>query len=177
MSSLDQAAKELTEIYDDYFRMSQDLQADGHRILDDERQDQTARRNLVRVTWPMLEAYSSSLRAMCSLFQRHCQIRLTRKQVQLLEDESQLGSAERLKQTLKLAFRLHEIDPPRFGDTNWSNVHIAIGVRDRITHPKRASDLEIPDEEWEEAHDGLAWAIRCFTSFFDEVNKKYGSAA
>jgi hypothetical protein len=175
VSSLEQASKQLTAVYDDYFSLSDALRADGERILDDPRSDQTWRRNLIRVTWPMLEAYASILRAMCKVYREYYEIRLTQKQERLLEDESQLASADRLKETLKLAFRLHELeDSPSFGDADWSSVRKAIAVRDRITHPKSSIDLEIADDEWESVHGGLTWALQCFTSFFDQTNTRYG---
>jgi hypothetical protein len=64
-----------------------------------------------------------------------------------------------------------------FGNIDWQNVQDAIKVRDRITHPKNAQDLNIDDEEWARIHSGLAWMLKGFTDYFDQVNQKYGQTA
>ena len=178
MATLQEAARELGAAYDDYFMLSDVLRRDGARVLDDSRADEPWRRNVVRVTWPMIEAYASTLRRFCNVFRKYCDLELSTKHVRLLDDESQFGTPERIKETLKLAYRLHDLnDPPDFGDKQWSCVREAIEVRDRIMHPKSAADLEISDKNWPSVHAGLVWALTCFTRFFDQVSKKYGPAA
>jgi hypothetical protein len=113
MSRLEDAVEELTQVYDDYFQLSDYLRTDGKRILDDANSDQTTRRNLIRVSFPMVEAYSGVLRKICHVLRRHSKIHLTKKQIRLLDDESLLASADRLKESLKLAFRVHELNEPR----------------------------------------------------------------
>lgn len=174
MTTLQEAVRELGAVYDDYFVLSNVLREDGNRVLDDPRADQPWRRNLVRVHWPMIEAYASTLRRFCNVFRKHCELTLSAKHARLLDDESQFATAERIKETLKLAYRLHELDrTPNFSDRHWANVRSAIQARDRIMHPKSASDLEISDADWPEIHSGLAWVLSAFTEFFDLVNKKY----
>ncbi len=174
MAILQEAVRELGVAYDDYFVLSNILREDGSRVLDDPRADQPWRRNLVRVHWPMIEAYASTLRRFCNVFRKHCELTLSEKHARLLDDESQFATAERIKETLKLAYRLHELEgTPNFGDQHWANVRSAIQVRDRITHPNSAVDLEVSDEDWPGIHSGLAWVLSAFTEFFDLVNKKY----
>lgn len=178
MDALQRAAKELGAAYDDYFALSAELRTDGNRVLDDSNVDQPWRRNLVRVTWPMIEAYASTLRRFCNVFRKYCRLNLSSKHTRLLDDESLFGSAERIKETLKLAYQLHELEgAPTFCDKHWADVRKALTVRDRITHPKSASDLVISDGEWPNVHSGLSWALSRFTEFFDRVHKKYGPAA
>lgn len=178
VNDLNQASKELGEVYDDYFLLSDTLRSDGERILDDPNTDQTWRRNLVRVAWPMIEAYGSVLRRQCIVFSNYCELELSPKHRRLLEDESNFQSSERIKESLKLAIKLLELDRPMdFSDENWQCVREAIVVRDRITHPMKAADLEIGDEEWVRIHSGMTWMLRGFTDFFDQVNQKYGPQA
>ena len=70
-------------------------------------------------------------------------------------------------QTLKTAIRYamrqaREINPALTIDydaTGWSNLAIAIDVRHRITHPKRASDLIIEKKELDATSSALNWLL------------------
>ena len=176
MNQLEIAARELAEIYDDYFQLSKHLQADGNRILDDPKSDQSTRRNLIRVSFPMIEAYSNTLRMLCKVLGTHTQFSLTKRQVRLLDDNDRtLTSPDRLKESLKLAFKIHEFDnEPSFSDKHWQNVLCAFSIRERITHPKRAAELIILDDEWGLAHQGLLWVLQTFSSFISQVHENYG---
>jgi hypothetical protein len=178
LNELEKASHELGQVYEDYFQLSDTLREDGERILSDQKTDQTWRRNLIRVTWPMIEAYASVLRRQCLVFTKFCELNLSTKHRKLLIDESNFHSSERIKESLKLAYRLHQLDRTmNFGNIDWQNVQDAIKVRDRITHPKNSQDLNIDDEEWARIHSGLAWMLKGFTDYFDQVNQKYGQTA
>lgn len=175
MDALQNAVRELTAVYDDYFKLSAVLQEDGNRVLDDPRSDQAWRRTLLRTTWPMVEAYSHCIRRICEVLVRHTGAELKDGERKLLYNEERLGAPERVKKTLKLAYRIHELsNRPNFGEQGWENACTAITERDRLMHPKHPADLEIDDSEWETIHNGLAWMLRVHTAFFDRIYQKFG---
>ena len=175
MSALETAARELANVYEDYFEMSKKLQSDMNALVERESETPEWRRNFVRTSWPMIEAYASTLRNICSVISKHAGLKLSKRNRKLLEDESRLATTERLKQSLKLAFNMHELEvKPIFSDANWLHLRQAIRVRDRLMHPKKSSDLDIAEDEWQEIFNGITWVLSELFSFFEQVHKQYG---
>ena len=178
MSRLQEAANELATVYDDYFELSKELQTDLDKILDDESDSPSWQRNFVRTAWPMIEAYSGTLRNLCSVLDKHSEFKKTKRQQHLLNGTAKFSSDQRIKESLKLAFRIHELDEkPVFGDKNWQNLQQATELRHRITHPNKSHDLHISEAEWNTAYEGITWLLRELFSFFNQVHTKYGHDA
>jgi len=178
MTELDLAANELSLVYEDYFVLSETLKLDLDKLLDEESDSQTWRRNFVRTSWPMIEAYSSTLRNLCSVLDKHSKFDKSKRQKHLLANKATFSSVQRIKESMKLAFKIHELDEkPVFGDQNWQKLQKAVKVRNRITHPNSSRDLQISDKDWQQVYEGIVWLMHELFSFFNQVHSKYGPRA
>ena len=132
-----------------------------------------ARRTLVRTVFAYVEAWASIQRRL--LLEQHDigVIALTRAEHALLHCESyELDTAGRpharpnrlpdghrlvrfLLATGARAFGTDE--PPDFSARGWSSFCSAWKIRNRITHPAHASDLELTDDDIAAVHAGYLW--------------------
>ena len=68
-----------------------------------------------------------------------------------------------LKENLKFALQTYaaitcvEFDLNLGGDLRWQSVHKAVGIRNRITHPKRVHDMIVSDEELDHVQQAFLW--------------------
>ena len=113
MNKLREAANELSQVYKDYFLLSEVLRLDLDDVLDQESDTQTWRRNFIRTSWPMIEAYSNTLRNLCSVLDKHSKFDKSKRQRHLLANKAKFSSVQRIKESLKLAFKIHELDEKR----------------------------------------------------------------
>ena len=126
----------------------------------------------------MIEAYSNSLKNLCIVLDKHSKFKKSKRQQHLLNGAAKFSADQRIKESLKLAFRIHELDEnPVFGDKNWQNLREAAELRHRITHPNQSKDLRISEKEWNIAYKGITWLMRELFSFCNQVFSKYGSDA
>jgi hypothetical protein len=62
--------------------------------------------------------------------------------------------------TLRSAAECARVDPdPWFSDNGWEQFQIALKIRHRITHPKRAEDLDITDDEMGAVRESHRWLL------------------
>ena len=175
MSKLREAANELSQVYEDYFLLSEVLKLDLDKLLDEESDSQIWRKNFVCTSWPMIEAYSNTPRNLCSVLDKHSEFDKSKRQRHLLANKANFSSVQRIKETLKLAFKIYELDEkPVFGDQNWQKLQKAVKVRNSITLPNSSNDLQITDKDWGLIYEGIIWLMRELFSFFDQVHSKYG---
>jgi hypothetical protein len=63
-----------------------------------------------------------------------------------------------------------DFDPaPFFSDNGWKEMQIALGVRHRITHPKKPEDLEITEEELYSISEGQRWLFNCLVDILNLI--------
>lgn len=101
---------------------------------------------------------------------------LATKETKVLCSENSFDTDERIKLTLRAAYKLFELQPvPNFGGSGWSNAKKLLDKRHLLMHPKIPADLIVPNELWDELHDGVAWLIEHLFNFFSLLQKKYGT--
>jgi len=71
--------------------------------------------------------------------------------------EHKVPFADHFAFTLRTHFSALEIEEDPFKDSGWPLFQKALAVRDRITHPKLASDVEITNEDLAICESGLSW--------------------
>src|SRR5262249_24849713 len=77
-----------------------------------------------------------------------------------------------LKTNIKFAFRAyaraHLLDYKlNVGDNRWNDFKNSLAVRDRLTHPKEAENLEVSDEELKCLQRAFDWFSECTTEVSD----------
>lgn len=100
---------------------------------------------------------------------------LSSKEKQVLRSEKELGANERIKRTLKVAYKLFEFQPaPNFGGPEWPRAQRVLKRRHFLMHPKTPTDLYFSDEFWGELRDDVTWHIERQFSFVAALHAKHG---
>lgn len=133
---------------------------------------QTARRDIVRaslaamegVTWTMRQHVASTvadldaLTPMADLALREASYNVTANG-QIVEQPRWLA----LPTAIRLAVSQAKLISPEievdFSERGWSNVHSALNIRNRITHPKPGNDLTITKDDLNIVASGLSWLL------------------
>ncbi len=160
--------------FDNYFALSDILMKDLQDLLETESDSQHWRRNYIRVSASLIEGYAHCLREMCAVSFMCVAPKISQKEEKVLRSEQNLDANERIKRTLRVAYKLFELQPaPNFGGLEWPRAQRILAKRHLIMHPKNPADLNIPDELWEELYDDITWLIKQFFSFISALDKKY----
>ena len=160
--------------FDNYFKLSVVLQADMNALLDGECEDQHWRRNFVRSVAALIEGHAHCLREMCAVSFECIAPELTKKEEEVLKFEAAFSAVERMKLTLRAAYKLFELAPaPNFGVREWPKAQRVLEKRHLLMHPKTPADLEIPDRLWVEIRTDVAWLIEQLFNFFVLLQKKH----
>jgi hypothetical protein len=161
--------------FDKYFAMSNILQDDIEVLLDVKDDSQNSRRNFIRAAAALIEGYAHCFREMCELGVATGAGPLTSKEVQVIQAERSFDSAERIKLTLRAAYKSFQLPSvPEFGDEGWQHAQILIEKRDRLMHPKSVKDLEVPDALWADIHEGTKWLFRQLFGFMEQLAIVHG---
>ena len=162
--------------FDNYLALSKELQRDLLTLLDTESNSQYWRRNFVRVSASVIEGYAHCLRDMCAISFDCISPTINNKEADVLKAEQTFGANERIKLTLKVAYKLFELQPaPNFGGEEWPRAQRVLKKRHSLMHPKIPSDLEVSDELWEELYEDATWLLEQLFNFASLLEKKYGS--
>lgn len=168
--------QQMDAAFDNYFVMSDLLQADIEELLNHDEGTQSARRNFVRAAASLVEGYSSCFREMCQVGLETGPGTLSKKEVKVLKSERSFGSVERIKLSARAAFKLFGLpSPPDFGASGWRQAQTFLEKRDRLMHPKSAQDLEISDESWADIYDGTVWLLQQLFGFMGQIAKTHGT--
>jgi hypothetical protein len=161
--------------FDNYFALSNELREDLASLLDSESDSQHWRRNYIRVSASLIEGYAHCFREMCLVSFECIAPEITAKEEQALISEKGLSANERIKSTLKIAYKLFELQPaPNFGGPEWFRAQRVLEKRNLLMHPKTSADLYISDELWSELRDDSAWLIERLFNFVSELQNKHG---
>ena len=162
--------------FDNYFDLSRMLDEDLHSLLSTEVQEQHWRRNFIRASAALFEGYAHCLRQMC-VVSFECEApSLKSAEINVLRHEGSFDSADRIRLTLRAAYKLFELVPaPRFDGQGWANAQHALLKRHELMHPKTPSDLSVEDEHWEEIHSGIVWLTEQFVEFLNLLYNKHVS--
>ena len=102
--------------FGNYFKLSKALQADMNALLDGKNDTQQWRRNFIRASAPLIEGYAHCLRDMCAVSFECVAPEITDKEAEVLRSEKGFDANDRIKFTLRAAYKLFELAPaPDFG--------------------------------------------------------------
>jgi hypothetical protein len=122
-------------------------------LLDAKPDDQTVRRAFIRSLWGFVEGSVYGV----SDFLRTAHTLSSSGGGEELSDRGR--TIERVKTILKSAARDLAEWEPDFGTTGWEALRANLKVRDRLMHPKSASDVQTSDVEVDEARDAATWFL------------------
>ena len=155
------------------------LREDARDLLEriNETGDQAFRRSAVRAVFALIEGVVFSLKQVALNSERSSGATFSPAERALLNEESyrlaDSGIPEvkqdfsPLPRSLRFAFdALRKATGSEYQleieDEGWKAFRNLIQVRNRITHPKRSSDLEVVDEEVKLLKQTYSWFVRCF---------------
>lgn len=161
--------------FDNYLHLSRILEADMTALLDGECEDQHWRRNFIRTAAALIEGHAHCLREMCVISFECIAPELTKKEAEVLRSEESFSTAERMKLTLRAAYKLFELAPaPNFGGNEWQKAQQVLLKRHLLMHPKTPADLEVTDSQWNDIWTDIAWLMEQFLNFLSLLQKKHG---
>ena len=163
--------------FDNYFALSDILCEDLAALLDGETNSQQWRRNYIRVSISLIEGYAHCLREICAVSLECVAPAISQKETEVLRSERSYDANERFKLTLRVAYKLFELQPvPNFGGVEWPRAQRVLAKRHLIMHPKTPADLKIPDGLWNELREDVAWLIEQLFNFIAALQKKHSSS-
>lgn len=161
--------------FDNYFALSDILQKDLTALLDSESNSQHWRRNYIRVSASLIEGYAHCLREMCAVSFECIAPKIGQYETEVLRSERNFDANERIKLTLRVAYKLFELQPaPNFGGSEWPRAQRVLEKRHLLMHPKSSADLQIPDNLWDELRGDVIWLIEQLFNFMSALEKKHG---
>ena len=176
---------------DDLLHANTLLREDIQRLMDafnDDWDDQTFRRILVRACWSHIEAVVFGLKQMvlmaCTLGSEDLS---AKTQAFLRESEISVdgrGNAtvrvvrtdtlKNVKLSLKLASKYFDVPwKPNFRAPAWGQLAESLELRHRLTHPKSAAALFVSDSETEALRDGFLWFSGGFNDFLQSMQQRH----
>ena len=168
--------EQMDAAFDNYFELSEILQADMTVLLDGENESQHWRRNFIRSSAALVEGYAHCLRDMCAVCFECISPEITKKEAEVIRNEKKFDVNDRIKLTLRVAYKLFELSPaPDFGGNEWPKAQKVLAKRHLLMHPKTPSDLVVTDASWEEIRKDTIWIIEQLFNFFSLLNEKYRS--
>lgn len=160
--------------FDNYFQLSNILLADMNALLDGENDSQHWRRNFIRASASLIEGYAHCLREMCAVSFECVAPEIGKKESEVLRSERSFDANERIKLTLRVAYKLFELEPaPNFGGNEWPRAQRVLTKRHLLMHPKIPADLDVPDDIWNEMRDDFAWLMEQLFNFFSLLQQKH----
>lgn len=161
--------------FDNYFALSDVLRADLLALLETESDSQHWRRNYVRVSASLIEGHAHGLREMCAVSFECVAPEISEKEAEVVRSERSFNANERIKLTLRVAYKLFELQPaPNFGGHEWPRAQRIIEKRHLLMHPKTPADLKIPDDLWLELRDDVTWLVEQLFNFIAALQAKHG---
>lgn len=176
MSIIGTPQEQMDAAFDNYLALSEILREDLKALLLSESKSQHWRRNYVRVSASLIEGYANCFRELCSVSLRCAHPKISSKEYDILSSEKSFSANERIKRSLRVAYKLFELQPaPNFGGAEWLRAQRVLKTRHSLMHPKTPADLEISDEVWSELRDDVTWLITQLFDFVAALEAKYGN--
>lgn len=165
--------EQMDAAFDNYFVLSDILREDLVSLLNSESDSQHWRRNFIRVSSSLIEGYAHCLREMCAAGLESI---VNNKEAEVIRSEQGCSANERIKRTLRCAYKLFELQPaPNFGGAEWPRAQRVLRKRHLLMHPKTPADLEISDSLWAELRHDVTWLIEQLFNFIAALQAKHGS--
>jgi hypothetical protein len=145
------------------------ISAMGRRDADD---TQANRRDLIRTLFAAVEGLTWSFKTEIVEIARSVDV-LSNEEEQALSElsfsvtgQGKIATQQRfvplpalIRMAARLATKINRSFAPRFDGVGWRKFQQAVKVRNRITHPKKESDLDISDADMEESLGALFWLL------------------
>ncbi len=159
-------ARELTPIFHLWAALSSDVAAARAAMVSND--TQFARRQFVRATFAKLEGFTSTLKQQSLRSPKDYsaeEIALLREETFSLNDKGEprvAASHLKLAANIQFAFRMYARHcDVRFSlptsESEWSDLKLAMAVRNRLMHPHKLEDLTVSEAEVEAASRASAW--------------------
>ena len=147
---------------------------DCGRLIEGEHKTDSASRSFVRCVFALIEGSVFNLKQTALTLHRHGKGKFSQAELAMLEDVSyELSDKGEAKEQIKFIPLTKNI---RFAfsaatrafqvkfelvvdDEGWSTFKDALGIRNRITHPKSIEDLKLSDEEVQTVTDAGSWFL------------------
>lgn len=161
--------------FENYSALSDVLRSDLIALLDSESASQHWRRNYIRVSASLIEGYAHCLREMCAVSFECIAPEISQKEAEVLQEERNFSANERIKLTLRVAYKLFELQPaPNFGGPEWPRAQRVLAKRHLLMHPRSPADLEVTEESWGELREDTTWLIGQLFNFIAALQTKHG---
>ena len=176
MNAASTAQERMDAAFENYFELSNILQADMNALLDSENDTQHWRRNFIRASASLIEGYAHCLREMCAVSFECVAPEIGVKDLKVLQSERGFDANERIKRTLRIACKLFQLESaPNFGGNEWLRAQQILSKRHLLMHPKTLTDLDVPDELWNQMRDDVTWLMEQIFNVFSLLLQKYES--
>lgn len=159
--------------FENYFALSDGLRDDLLALLESESESQHWRRNFIRASASLIEGYAHCLREMCAVSFECIAPEVNKLESEVICSEQSFSANERIKLTLRAAYKLFELQPPNFGGAEWPRAQRVLEKRHLLMHPKAPADLQIPDALWLELREDVAWLIEQLFNFIAALQAKH----
>jgi hypothetical protein len=174
MNTVPTPQERMDAAFDNYFALSDLLRDDLVALLDTESDSQHWRRNYIRVSASLIEGYAHCLREMCAVSFECVAPEIGKKEAEVLRSERSFDANERIKLTLRVAYKLFELQPaPNFGGPEWPRAQRVLAKRHLLMHPKSPADLEVPDDLWNELRSDVTWLVEQLFNFIAALQQKH----
>jgi len=176
---------EVFELISDLFRSAEIIHADVEVCLKQTTnypESETWRRLVVRTAFSYLELLCNKLNQASTIMVKMSGIKLDNVDLNYLRrkktqkngttEERELIFGEYFLNTIRIFAKIQKLDyhPPE--EIYWQHFIKAIKVRNRLTHPKKSSDLYIGGSEFAEVANGYQWAVNFVSKMnFDLTNR------
>jgi uncharacterized protein YjiS (DUF1127 family) len=159
-------ARELRPIFQLWAELRSDVEAARKAMVSND--TQFARRQFVRATFANLEGFTSALKQLCLRYPQDFsaeEIALLREETFTLNDKGEprvTASQLKLAANIQFAFRMYARScKVRFSlptsESEWSDLKLAMAVRNRLMHPHKLEDLTVSEAEVGAASRASAW--------------------
>ncbi len=160
--------------FDNYFALSNILQEDMIALLDGENDTQHWRRNFIRASASLIEGYAHCLRDMCAVSFECIAPEIGKNETEVLLSERSFDANERIKLTLRVAYKLFQLEPaPNFGGNEWRGAQRVLDKRHLLMHPRTPTDIDVPEYLWNEMRSDITWIMEQFFNFFSSLQQKH----
>jgi len=164
--------------FDNYVALTNLLREDLVSLLDSESNSLHWRRNFIRVSASLIEGHVHCLREIWVVSFDCLAPSIHPKEAEALCSEGKFSANERLKFTLRAAYKLFELQPaPNFGGLEWCRALRVLEKRHLLMHPKNPADLHVSKHLWADLYSGVTWLIEQLFTFISALEKKHGQSS
>jgi hypothetical protein len=131
-TSLSPAEQRLATAFNNFIDLGYVLMSDILDLTETEYESrsQSWRRNYIRASIALVEGFGHCLREMCAVGSECATPSITARERQVLQAESDFDTSERIKLTLRVAYKLFELQPaPTFARREWTQAKWALQKR------------------------------------------------